>query len=257
MGPELLGQAAGVGHLPGLGGGIDCTLGVAPEGGDRADRDDPAPVALDHPLCHRAADQDRGQQVAIEHRFDVLLLDHHGVVGVGLATFCGDVATGVVDQDVDRTQSFSHLVHDPIDLFPVGQVGQDFQGFDPAVLTDFPGRVAQRGPFAVFAGTLLTHPVHTHPGSSRGQVFGKGPAESTAGSGDQSHLSLEKSRHGQVCYFFAEGSGSVRTVLGLTPSSIRLASTGPCAVIVTQTKWSNLPSFTPLRDEPPPVVASM
>lgn len=201
---ELLSEASSVGHLTGLGRGIDGTLCGSSEGCDRADRDDPSSwarilaglfVALDHPAGDVSADEDGGQQVAVEHGLDVIGADHHGVVGVGFSAQCGDIASGVVDQDVDWSQLLCDIADDPFDVFAVSKIGEYFECLDLSEFTDFSGGIGQRGAFAVFTGPLLPHSVDTDFGSGCGEVFGERSAESSSGAGHQRHLAFKKSGH--------------------------------------------------------------
>ncbi len=204
MRSELLSEASSVGHLSGLGRGIDGTLCGSGEGCDRADRDDPSSrvrilagvfVALDHPAGDVSADEDGGQQVAVEHGLDVIGADHHGVVGVGFSAQCGDVASGVVDQDIDWSQLLCDFADDPFDVFAVGQVGEDLECLDLSEFTDFPSGIGQRGAFAVFTRPLFPHSVDTDFGSGDGEVFCERSAESSSGAGHQRHFAFKKSCH--------------------------------------------------------------
>ena len=195
MRSQLLGQASRVGHLAGLGGGVDRALGIALEGGNRTDRDDAAVFVFHHPPGDLAADQDRRQQVAVQDRLDVLLLDHHRVIGVGFSAGRSDVAAGIVDQDVNRPQALGHLVNDPCDRLTVGQVGQHTQRLDITMFADFPSGVRECCALAVLAGSLFTHPVNTHLGPGGSQVFGECSSQPSSSTCNQGHLALEKSCH--------------------------------------------------------------
>src|SRR5690606_11959257 len=80
----------------GLGRSVVGLAVLALEAIDRADLDDPAPLALAHALDHRTGDVEHRVEVGVDHL--VPLLGGHAVEG-GVA---GDA--GVVDQDLDRAQ---------------------------------------------------------------------------------------------------------------------------------------------------------
>src|SRR5262249_50814148 len=76
VGPRRGGREGGVGVARRLGDGVDGP-GLAPVGARRAaDVDDATVAALDHLPGHRAAAEDAGEQVAVEHGADIG--DRHG-----------------------------------------------------------------------------------------------------------------------------------------------------------------------------------
>src|SRR5882757_8103618 len=81
--PQLIGKAARVMRHAGFCHRIDRGIGAALESGDRADGDNAAAAAFHHAAGDRLAGQDRAEQVAIEHRAHVGLLDADRVVRIG------------------------------------------------------------------------------------------------------------------------------------------------------------------------------
>ena len=65
---------------------------------------------LHHAARHRLTGQDGAEQVAVQHRAHVLLANVDGVVRIGLAAGRGDIAAGIVDEDVDRPERFARAV---------------------------------------------------------------------------------------------------------------------------------------------------
>ena len=116
VGPHLVGQAAREVHGAGLGRGVDRAVGAALEGRHRTDGDDASAPALHHAARHLLAHEDGAQQVAVEHGPHVLRLDVHDVVGIGLAAGRGDVAAGIVHQDVDRPELGHRREHGALDV---------------------------------------------------------------------------------------------------------------------------------------------
>src|SRR3546814_873068 len=110
----LLRQGDGEAVHAGLGGGVVGLAVLALLAVDRADLDDPAPLAFAHAFDHRAGHVEHRVEVGVD---DLLpLLRAHLVEGA----VAGDA--GVVDQDVDRAELLLDLAHHRLGVLGRGNV---------------------------------------------------------------------------------------------------------------------------------------
>ena len=176
---------------PGLGDGIDRGVGAALEGRDRADGDDASLTPRHHLLGHGLTGQDRRQQVAIQHGADILFADADGIVRIGLAAFGGDVAAGIVDQNIDRSQRLRGGLDHPRDVGAKCEIAENADGAHAMRRRHLFRDRGQRRSLAVFSRAVLAHAMDRDIGAETGEPFGEGPAESAACAGDQCNLARE------------------------------------------------------------------
>ena len=103
-------------------------------------RDDAAAAPLHHAARHRLAGQDGGEQIALQHRAHVGLLDVHRVVRVGLAAGGCDVAAGIVHENVDRAERRFGLGDHARDVLAPGEVAEHALAADAELLADLCAR---------------------------------------------------------------------------------------------------------------------
>src|SRR4051812_28657966 len=200
IGAKLVGEAARVVRHAGFRHRIDRTVGAALEGGDRADGDDAALTPRHHFLCYRLAGQNGGEQIAVEHRADVFLANAYGVIRIGLAAPGGDVASGIVDEDVDWPQFLYRGFDDARDLTAVGEIAQHADGADAMRCGNVRGDRRQRRSFAVLGWAILAHAVNGDIGSEAREPLGERAAKPASRAGNQRNLALERSRGFMWCH---------------------------------------------------------
>ncbi len=173
-----------------LGCGVDRAVGAPLEGGDRADGDDAAAPALHHAARHLLAHEDGAEQVAVDNGAHVLLLDVHGVVGIGLAAHCGYIAARVVHQNVDGSE-FGNGGQRALDVGAARKIAESLRGPHAVPRGDGAGDVAQRLAAAVLGRPLLAHAVHADVATHRREALGERTAETAASPRYESHLAFE------------------------------------------------------------------
>jgi hypothetical protein len=131
-------------------------------------------------------------QIAVKDRAHVLFADADGVVRIGLAAPGGDVAAGVVDENVDRTQFLRRGLDHPRDLGAIGEIAEHPDGADPMRRCNVCSDRRQRRSLAIFSRAMLAHAVDGDIGAEACQPFGKGPAQAAARAGDQRNLALQR-----------------------------------------------------------------
>jgi hypothetical protein len=107
----------------------------------------------------------------IDHRPHVFLFNHDGVVRVRLTTFRGNVATGVVNKDINRPQNVCDFLNDAPDLFIVSQVSEHADSFYSVQLADLASCISERRPFAVLGRTVFTHTMNADVAAQVRQRF--------------------------------------------------------------------------------------
>ena len=112
------------------------------------------------PRATRWQRKDGAQEIAVDDGADVLFLYIDGVVGVRFAAGCGDVATGVVDEDVDGAELVFYFGDDAVDLVGLGEVGEESNCGHAGLLADFSGGGCQGGAFTVLCWSFLAHAVN-------------------------------------------------------------------------------------------------
>src|ERR1035437_6327382 len=123
--PNLAAERLGEADQPRLGGRVVGLAGVAGHAGDARDVDDPAAPRAQHRPQRRPADVERGGEV-----------DGDDVVPVGVADPHGQVVpcdAGVVDDDVEASESLDRPCHQPGRGGRVGEVGAEGDGLATAL----------------------------------------------------------------------------------------------------------------------------
>ena len=109
--------------------------------------------------------------------------------GIGLAAGRGDVAAGIVDEDIDRPERARRRLDDPLDVLAFGQVAEHADGAHAVIASPTASRHRrQRGAFAIFGRAVLAHAVNGDVGAEAGEPLGEGAAEPASGAGHQRDL---------------------------------------------------------------------
>ena len=130
------------------------------------------------------------EQVAVEHRAHVLLADADGIVRIGLAALGGDVAAGIVDENVDRPQFLRRGLDHPRDVGALREIAEHADGADAMRRCNVRGDRRQCRSLAIFRRSVLAHAVDRDIGAEAREPFGERPAEPAARAGDQRNLAL-------------------------------------------------------------------
>ena len=112
-----------------------------------------------HFLCHCLTRKNRAEQVSIEHRAHILLGNADGIVRIGLATFGRDVATGIVDENVDRAQLLRRRLDHPRYVGAGSEIAEDTDGSYAMHGSNFSGDRRQRRTLAIFRRSVFAHAV--------------------------------------------------------------------------------------------------
>ena len=171
---------------------VDRAVGAALEGGDRTDGDDAALAPRHHFLRDRLAGQDGGEQVAVEHRAHVLFADADSIVRIGLAALGGDVAAGIVDENVDRPQFFCRGLDHPRDVGTISEIAEHADGAHAMRRCNVRGDRRQRRSLAILRRAIFAHAVNGDIGAEACQPLGERPAKPAARAGDQRNLALQR-----------------------------------------------------------------
>ena len=183
-----------------LGHRVDRAVGAALEGSDRTDGDDAALAPRHHFLCDRLAGQDGGEQVAVEHRAHVLFADADSIVRIGLAALGGDVAAGIVDENVDRAQLLRRGLDHARDVRALGEIAEHADGADAMRRCNLFGDRRQRRSLPILRWSILAHAVDRDIGAEACQPFGERAAKAATCAGDQRNLALERPRSVVCCH---------------------------------------------------------
>ena len=194
VGTQLGRQAARVLVHRRLGHTVDHLTRMSVQAGDAADVHDPPGVALHHLRCHLAARQQAGHHVAIHHGANVSQRDANGVVrrrfaGVRSHGALGaDVATGVVDQNVDRPETRTDLVVQLFDRRFVGEVAVHREHLPLGLCRHFGGDCLEGVGLTEGAGRRRSGAVNRDPCAQAGQVAGNDPPDPAGRARDPGHL---------------------------------------------------------------------
>ena len=138
------------------------------------------------------------EQIAIEHRANVLLADTDGVVRIGLAALRRDVAAGIVHENVDRPEFFRRGLDHARDVSTIGEIAEHPNGADAMRRRHSFRDRRQRRSLAIFGGAIFTHAVYGDVGTEAREPLGERPAKPSARAGDQRNLAFQ--RPGGVLY---------------------------------------------------------
>ena len=130
------------------------------------------------------------EQVAVEHRAHILLANADGIVRIGLAALGGDVAAGIVDENVDRAQLPRRGLDHARDVGALGEIAEDADGAHAMRGCHRFRDRRQRRSLAIFRRAVLAHAVDRDIGAEARQPFGEGAAKPAARAGDQRNLAL-------------------------------------------------------------------
>ena len=132
------------------------------------------------------------QQIAVEHRAHVFLADADGVVRIGLAARGGDVAAGIVDEDVDRPELLRRGLDHARDVGAIGEIAEHADGADTMRRSHGLRHRRQRRSLAILGRAVLAHAVNGDVGAEACQPLGERPAKPAARAGYQRHLALQR-----------------------------------------------------------------
>jgi hypothetical protein len=152
------------------------------------------PWPLHHLLRHRLAGQNGAEQVAIQHRAHVFFLDRNRIVRIRLAAFGGDVAAGIVDENIDRAEFSARRLDHAGDVGPQREIAEHADGPHAMGCCDFFRYRRQRRSLAIFRRPVLAHAVDCDVGAHACEFFGESAAEPAACARDQCDLALESPR---------------------------------------------------------------
>ena len=153
-----------------------------------------------HFLRYRLAGQDSREQVAVEHRAHVLLADADSIVRIRLAALGGDVAAGIVDENIDRSQFFRRGLDHPRDVGALCEIAEHAHGADAMRRCNVCGDRRQCRSLAIFRRAMLAHAVDGDIGAKAREPLGERPAKPAARPGDQRHLALQRPRVVMWCH---------------------------------------------------------
>ena len=108
--------------------------------------------------------------------------------GFGLAAGGGDIAAGIVDEDIDRPERARCCLDDAVDVFAFGQIAEHADGAHAVIRGHRFRDGGQRGAFAIFRRAVLAHAVNGDIGAQAGEPLGEGAAEPASGAGHQRDL---------------------------------------------------------------------
>ena len=138
------------------------------------------------------------EQVTVEHRAHIFLADADGIVRIRLAALGGDVAAGIVDENVDRPQFFRRSLDHARDVGALCEIAEHADGAHAMRRCNVRGDRRQCRSLAILRRAILAHAVNGDIGAQAREPFGERPAKPAAGAGDQRNLALQRPG-GVVC----------------------------------------------------------
>ena len=109
-----------------------------------------------------------------------------------MPAFGGDVAAGVVDEDIDRTKLSRRRLDHAGDVGAQREIAEHANGPHAMCSGDFFRHRRQRRSLAILRRAIFAHAVDGDIGAEARQPFGERPAKPAACAGDQRNLALQR-----------------------------------------------------------------
>jgi hypothetical protein len=142
-------------------------------------------------LCDGLANEDRGEQIAINDRPHVFQLDANGIVWIRFSSGRCDISTGVVDQNVNRSQLRCHFQCHSTNIFFLRQVSQDTTSGSGVCFANLDCGIGERRAFAVFRRPVLPHAVDSDAAPKTREAFRERTPQTASGSRNKSDFAFE------------------------------------------------------------------
>ena len=120
---------------------------------------------LHHFVCHGLTGRDHAERISVQHRADIFLANTNRIVRVRLAALGRDIAPGIVDEDIDRSQALHRRFDDPRDVRSQRQIAEDADGAYTMIFRHGFGDRGQRRSLSIFRRVVLTHAVDRDMGT--------------------------------------------------------------------------------------------